>query len=218
MTPRDATAWMWIACFTLAACNGGLTYFEGNKSDPDDTGVFVQDTATPGSPDATDTPSDTDGDVDSDSDADADADADSDADTGGTTVPPVGLQDGTYVGPVLIDYEMLVPFIGGNSTCDGDVTLVVDQSTNPNVVGTISGCEWPLFDLWALALLGTVDGDVLGDVFGVSASGDDSNGVFAWNESRSGAAGTTTLDGSFSGGSFLVDDYSGSFSATRIGP
>ena len=157
-------------------------------------------------------------DADTDADSDADTDADTDTDTG--TAPPPPLDDGTYTGTITINYTMTVPLLGGNSVCDGPIDFTVDSAANPPISGTYS-CDWPILDLWAALWLDTVNGTVTGSEAGGlllgDIDGDESVGTFVFADPWNGfVSAGPTINGTFNNAHFLVDDYVGWWTASRV--
>jgi hypothetical protein len=130
--------------------------------------------------------------------------------------------DGYYSGSVHIDYEVIVPLIGGDSECDGWVRMTYDSSQPTPFSGELS-CDWPIFDIWAALWMGDVTGTMDGRTTGgFNARGDvwgrDALDYFifsaTWNATMSGP----TIDGTFNGGTFLFDNYNADFSVTFDAP
>ena len=109
---------------------------------------------------------------------------------------------------------------GGDSVCNGDAELVWDPDADPQLVGGFGDCEWPVFDLWAAAFMGTPEGTLDGRVAGIDVSGAavGSDGLdFEWDERWDGVFIDERLIGEFSGGTFLFDSYTVTFDVTWTG-
>jgi hypothetical protein len=177
-------------------------------ADSADTGVVTVPTET-----------DTDTDTDADADTDADTDTDTDTPTTTTTTPPApsAVQDGHYTGTVEIDYTNHLPLIGGSGLCTGRVVIDVDQSQAVPVVGTVD-CDWPPLNFWAQVTMNHVSGVLEGyvngsDLFGAT-DGEDGNQVFVWSDDWTATVQNDRIEGTFDGGTFLVDSYTATFTAT----
>ena len=115
---------------------------------------------------------------------------------------------------------MLIPLIGNDDTCNGDMTVVIDTSAPVPLTGWFD-CDWPIFGLWAQITVGPInDGLLTGNWPGGSSlsgtiSGSSSMGTFVFTQPWSGTLGVNTIDGSFSDHVFLVEDYQGIFSLTK---
>ena len=144
------------------------------------------------------------------------------------TLPSAPLDDGIYEGWVHIDYErdLFGPAVppGANwSSCDGDVTIEVDNSRSPVLLGSFTNCEWPGWDVWAQIWLSDVDGSITGDpgAYGF-ASGDviggDGGDVIVDHSFTAGVVTGPTIAGLWTGSQPLFDSHEGWFVADWVGP
>lgn len=224
-----------LLVLVLACGCGTLSVFEAGKGAPADTALPIVDTGDPDAatepteptePPQTTEPSDTDASGSTGQSPPGSVPTDTGTAPAGTApgTPAPVLVDGVYVGTIVIDYTLLVPFFGGSSVCDGPITITVDQAAVPAITGTIE-CEWPTLDLWAQLWLdtayGVLDGDVdpSGTLLSGGTQGSESIGTFEWDEAwdASVLAGPV-IEGAFDGKNPLYDTYSATFTATWVGP
>lgn len=234
VTVRHQTLLLVLAC----GC-GSMSVFEAGKDAPADTALPIADTGDPATgsepgdstePSQTTEPTDPGGTDPSSGSTGQTPPGTGPTDTGtppgGTTpgAPAPVVLDGVYVGTIVIDYTLLVPFFGGSSVCDGPITLTVDQAAVPAVTGTIE-CEWPVLDLWAQVWLNTAYGALDGNIdpSGTLLSGDtqgsESVGTFTWDEPwEATVLAGPVIEGAFDGKNPLYDTYSATFTATWVSP
>lgn len=119
-----------------------------------------------------------------------------------------------------MDYESVVPLIGGSSRCTGEVEIDWDPKASPMLTGEIIDCDWPLFDLWAALTMGSVEGTFTGNVSGSDVSGDTYGGdgsMWSWDTSWEGVFDGTTLVGGFTDRNILIDNCAVVFEAHYTG-
>ena len=142
--------------------------------------------------------------------------------TGTSTLPPEPPGPaGRYRGLLVMNYENLVPLIGGSSQCTGELELYWDPEAVPMVSGTIVDCDWPLFDVWALLTLGSVGGVFLGTVSGSDVNGTTGGGdgsFWSWDTSWEGVFDGMTLRGGFTDRTVLIDNCAAVFELEYVGP
>jgi hypothetical protein len=143
------------------------------------------------------------------------------------SLPSAPLDDGIYEGWVHIDYERdlfgPLPPAPNWSNCDGDITIEVDNSRSPVMMGSISNCEWPLWDIWAQLWLSDVDGILDGNPGSYGfADGDVSGGDggdFIFDHGFTAAVVTgPRIAGLWTGSQPLVDSHEGAFVADWVAP
>lgn len=117
-----------------------------------------------------------------------------------------------------MEYESLI-MLGNSSRCTGELELYWDPKASPMLSGEILECDWPLFDVWALLTLGSVEGVFTGNVMGSDVSGNTNGGdgsTWSWDTSWEGMFDGSTLVGGFTGGS-LIEDYVAIFELSYAG-
>jgi hypothetical protein len=120
-----------------------------------------------------------------------------------------------------MNYENVVPLIGGSSRCTGELELYWDPEAVPMLSGAIVDCDWPLFDVWALLTLGSVGGVFSGTVSGSDVNGSTEGGdgsLWSWDTPWEGVFDGTTLWGGFTDRTVLIDNCSAVFELEYIGP
>lgn len=142
--------------------------------------------------------------------------------TGTTTTPTAFVPGpaGTYRGTIRVDYELVVPLIGGSERCTGDMELVWDPDVSNNLSGPLLSCDWPLLSIWANLTMGDVEGSFDGVVLDGFVSGNTVGGdgnFWSWNDPWTGIFHGDTIIGGFDGRNVLVDNYSATFELTYTG-
>ncbi len=213
--------WLWLACSDGSGLGFGPGVDVPSPAVPPDGTNETDGPATTGSPplpptETTTPPTEPTDPTEPPTDPTEPIDPPDPTDTGLSYGPPI---PGTYIGPIDIAYEMTVPLLGGSSTCSGTMTVVYDPAAPDPILGTFS-CDWPVLDLWAAVFLDEMNGELRGDgplpAVDGWLTGVDGSGTFEIDDPWAGAIADDRMIGTFSGGSFLVDDYSGTWDLSWV--
>ena len=127
---------------------------------------------------------------------------------------------GTYRGTIRIDYELVLPLVGGSERCSGDMELTWEPDVSNALSGDLLSCDWPLLSIWANLTMGdvsgTFDGSVVDGLVSGNTQGGDGN-FWAWDDAWSAIFHGDTIVGGFSGRNLLVDNYSATFELNYSG-